>query len=49
VIHINWITVALTTSFKKKRGAILIGPSANVFGTLGMPPIKASLWTPVAK
>jgi hypothetical protein len=30
-------------------GAILIGPSANVFGTLGMPPIEAPLWTTVAK
>jgi len=31
------------------RGAILIGPSANVFGTLSMPPIEAPIWTQVAK
>jgi hypothetical protein len=41
---------ALTTLiFIFFREAILIGPSANVFGTLGMPPIEAPLWTPVAK
>jgi hypothetical protein len=31
------------------RGGILIGPSAIVFGTLGMPPIEAPLRSPVVK
>jgi hypothetical protein len=31
------------------KGVILIGPSANFSGTLGMPPIEAPLWTPIAK
>jgi hypothetical protein len=40
---------ALTTFNFIFREAILIGPSANVFGTLGMNPIEAPLWTPVTK
>jgi hypothetical protein len=30
------------------QGAISIGP-LTIFGTLGMPPIEAPLWTPIAK
>jgi hypothetical protein len=37
-----------TFSFVLKRNHI-DWPISNIFGTLGMPPMEAHVWTPVAK